>query len=91
MHKSQKQDPDPHRSLSLGTMKVQNKQWRALDAHSGGVEVQNKAVEVFRRPMVADSYHFDKEQDPDPNQTEKRDSDPHQNGADSQQPVLTLR
>jgi hypothetical protein len=30
---------------------------------NGGVEAQNGAVEG--RPMVADSHHFDEEQDPD--------------------------
>jgi hypothetical protein len=28
------------------------------------------------RPVVADSYHFDEEQDPDPHTSDKSDPDP---------------
>ncbi len=50
--------------------------WRDVDAHNGGVEVQNGAVQS----VVADSHHFDEEQDPDPDPlpSEKSDPDPHQ-------------
>ncbi len=36
--------------------------------------------------VVADSFHFDNEQDPDPHQSEKRnsDQDPHQGDTDPQ-------
>ncbi len=34
--------------------------------------------------MVADSHHFDEEQDLDPNQSEKMDTDPHQSDSDPQ-------
>ncbi len=47
-------------------------------------------MEVFLGRMVAKSYHFDEEQDPDPHETEKRDQDPHQSGPDPQEPLLTL-
>jgi hypothetical protein len=42
--------------------------WRAVEAHNGGVEAQNKArkVPVGVEPVLADSYHFDDEQDTDP-------------------------
>ncbi len=33
--------------------------------HNRGVEAQNGALEGHR-PVVADSHHFDEEQDPDP-------------------------
>jgi hypothetical protein len=39
-------------------MKAQTRAWRAL-------EVKNEAVEGCKQ-MNADSYHFDEEQDPDP-------------------------
>jgi hypothetical protein len=34
--------------------------WRAVEAHNGGVEAQKRAMEV------ADSHHFNEEQDLDP-------------------------
>ncbi len=42
---------------------------------------------VFFKPLVADSRHFDKEQDPDPHQTEKSDPDPHHNEKSSPDPL----
>jgi hypothetical protein len=42
-----------------------------VTAHNGGVEAQNGAVE-FCITVVADSHHFDGQQDPDP--------DPHRSG-----------
>jgi hypothetical protein len=35
---------------------------RAVDAHNGSLEAQNGVY----RSVVADSHHFDEEQDPDP-------------------------
>jgi hypothetical protein len=43
--------------------------WRAVDAHNGGIESQNEAVEDCR-PVLAESHNLNTEQDPDP--------DPHQ-------------
>ncbi len=41
--------------------------WRAVDTHNRGVEAQNGAVEgLLTTVVVADSHHFDEEQDPDP-------------------------
>jgi hypothetical protein len=44
--------------------------WRAVDAgNRAGVEAQNGAIDgLYCRPVIADSHHFDKEQDPDPDQ-----------------------
>jgi hypothetical protein len=39
--------------------------WRAVDAHIGDVEIQMEPWSVCR-PVVADSHHFDEEQDLDP-------------------------
>ncbi len=46
--------------------------WRAVDAHSGGVEDQNGALEgLFCIPIVANLNHFNEVQVPDP------EADPH--------------
>jgi hypothetical protein len=37
-----KLDPDPHRSQNSGAVKMETR--RAMDAHNGGLEVQNGAV-----------------------------------------------
>ncbi len=37
-----------------------------MDAHIGGLETQNGAVEGTWSPVVADLHGFDTEQDPDP-------------------------
>jgi hypothetical protein len=47
-----------------------------VDAHNGGLEAQNGALEG-NKPVVADSQHFDEEQDPDPHFSEKMDQDQH--------------
>ncbi len=43
-------------------------------------------MEVWRvcRPVIADLHHFDEEPDPDPHQSEKRDTDPHHGDANPQ-------
>jgi hypothetical protein len=68
--------------------------WRDLDAHNGGVEAQKMKP---CRSVVADSHHFDEEQDPDPDphlskksdldkrQSAKTDPNQHQHGSDPQQ------
>ncbi len=43
-----------------------------MDAHNGGVEAQNGAMEGFR-PVVVDLHHFDEELDRDPDPHEKSD------------------
>ncbi len=49
-----------------------------MEAHNGGVEAQMKPWRVSL-PVVADSHHFDEEQDPDadPHQSDKSDPEPH--------------
>jgi hypothetical protein len=39
--------------------------WRVVDGHNGGLEAQMVLWRVWR-PEVADSHHFDEEQDLDP-------------------------
>ncbi len=39
--------------------------FRAVDTYNGAVKAQNNAG-VLCRPVIADSHHIDKEQDPDP-------------------------
>jgi hypothetical protein len=53
--------------------------WRAMDTQNGGVEAQNGGLGRVCGPVVADSYHLDEEQDPDPHRREKLDPapDPH--------------
>ncbi len=46
--------------------------WRAVDAHNGGVEAFKMEPWKVFIPMVADSYYFDAEQDPDPGQSRIR-------------------
>ncbi len=54
--------------------------WRPVDAGNGGMEDQNGVS----RPVVADSHHIDEKHNPDPDQSERSDSDPHQGDADPQ-------
>ncbi len=49
---------------------------RAVDAHNGGLEIQTEPWWVCRQ-VVADSHQFDEKQDPDPDFSEKLDTDPH--------------
>ncbi len=59
--------------------------YRAVDAHSRGLEeAQNGSLEglQYYRLVVAESHHFDEEQDPDPHDSEKLDLDLHYNDAD---------
>jgi hypothetical protein len=49
-----------------------------VDAHNGGLEARKR--ERWSRvcsPVVADSHHFDEEQDPDLYGSDKSDPDPH--------------
>ncbi len=39
--------------------------WRAVDAHNGGVEAQNRAARCLYASFT-DSHNFDEEQDPEP-------------------------
>ncbi len=50
----------------------------AVDAHNGGMG-----------PVIADSNHFDEEQDPDPHRGKQLDPDPHPSDADSQSLIFT--
>ncbi len=59
---SQKQDPDPHKRLNSGAVEAQIEPWSALTLTNGAVDAQNVAWRVLRS-MVADSHHFDEEQD----------------------------
>jgi hypothetical protein len=36
-----------------------------VDAHNGGLEGQNRAMEGLHMPVVADSHHFEEELNPD--------------------------
>ncbi len=78
-------DPNPQSgsAFDFGTWiriqfkKFRGSQWRARDVHNGGLEAQNGALEgLYCRPVVADSHHLVKEQDPDPNLGEMLDPDP---------------
>ncbi len=57
---------------------VSNKAFEAIDAHNWGLETQNGGVEA-RNGAVEGLYpsHIDDEQNPDPHQSEKSDSDPY--------------
>jgi hypothetical protein len=70
-HQTEKRDPDPHRSVNSRVMEAQDKAVEGRRRSQWGVEAQNEALEVRCRPMIADSYHLDEEQDPDPSQTGK--------------------
>jgi hypothetical protein len=62
-----------------------------MDAHKGGVEAQNEALQRVRRPMVAGSYNFDGDQDSDSDHhySEKSDLDPYPHESDvDPQPCL---
>jgi hypothetical protein len=68
---------------TLELLRLTMEPWRAVDARNGGVEAQNGGLEWrVCRPVVADSDHLDKEQDPDPHRSEKLDPDPHYSDAD---------
>ncbi len=55
----------------------QNGTMKGVEAHSEGVESQKEAMGALYTRCLPDSQHFDKEQDPDPHQSEMRDPDPH--------------
>jgi hypothetical protein len=51
-----------------------------VDAHNGGLEVQNRALEGLSLGV----YHLDEEHDPDPHYIEKVDPDLHLSDANLQ-------
>ncbi len=53
--------------------------WRAVNAENGSVHGGSKWSRAgsVRRPVVADSHHFDEDQDPDNQQSEKTDPNPY--------------
>ncbi len=51
-----------------------------MDTHNEKLKFQMELWNVWMdcRPVVADLHHIDEEPDPDPNQIENSDPDPHQ-------------
>jgi hypothetical protein len=58
-----KLDPDPHQSQIKELWRLKMEPWRAVDAHNGGLEAQNRVVDGL---VAAYSHHYDEEQNPDP-------------------------
>ncbi len=56
-------------------------QWRAVDAHNGGLAAQNRVVEGL---VAAYSHLYDEEQNPDRDQSEKSGPDLNQLDLDPQ-------
>jgi hypothetical protein len=59
---SQKQDPDPRQSQNSGAVGAHGAIKGRRHSQYGAVEAQNVAWRVLRS-VVADSHHFDEEQD----------------------------
>jgi hypothetical protein len=87
-HQSEKADPDPHRSqkqdpnsnlhqhqLSVA-VEAPKEAMEGLDSHIKGLETQNRAVDKADRNL---------------HQSEKRDTDPQQNGLKSNNGILLLK
>ncbi len=67
--------------------------WRAMDAHNGGFEAQNGALDLWSvcRPIISDLHLFDKKQDPDPHQSLKSDpEDRDLNQSDKEIQILII-
>ncbi len=79
LHHFGKPNLNPHQSMTSKAAEAYNGPMEngpgAVEAHSGAMRLTKEPGKVCR-PVVADSYHFDEE--PDPDQTKKQDADPHQ-------------
>jgi hypothetical protein len=52
-----------------------------VDAQNGGLETKMWPWSVCR-PLIADSHHFDEEQESGPHKSANSDPDPHESDAD---------